>query len=231
MARATVHNEDIAKILWGKAANTACHIVNIVYFRPRTKKQKQKQKKTKTKTKKTKNKKKKNTPYELWKGRKPKFKYFKIFGNTCFILKDRENVRKFDTHSDEGIFLGYLSSSKAYRIFNKTTSKVMEIVNVVIDETLTFTTQKEVVQLLKFALPSTLVSDKVEEDSPPTSMPHITQSFDSNHVENTPEPTTLPPTVGHMEREPSSIIRLNHPREAIVRNINELNLRKRTIDK
>ena len=186
---------------------------------------KKKKKKTKKKTKK------KNTPYELWKGRKPKFKYFKIFGNTCFILKDRENVRKFDTHSDEGIFLGYLSSSKAYRIFNKTTSKVMETVNVVIDETLTFTTQKEVVQLLKFALPSTLVSDKVEEDSPPTSMPHITQSFDSNHVENTPEPTTLPPTVGHMEREPSSKIRLNHPREAIVRNINELNLRKRTIDK
>ena len=197
------------------------------------KKQRQKQKNKKTKKQKTKKKKqkKKNTPYELWKGRKPKFKYFKIFGNTCFILKDRENVRKFDTHSDEGIFLGYLSSSKAYRIFNKTTSKVMETVNVVIDETLTFTTQKEVVQLLKFALPSTLVSDKVEEDSPPTSMPHITQSFDSNHVENTPEPTTLPPTVGHMEREPSSKIRLNHPREAIVRNINELNLRKRTIDK
>ena len=197
------------------------------------KKQRQKQKNKKTKKQKTKKKKqkKKNTPYELWKGRKPKFKYFKIFGNTCFILKDRENVRKFDTHSDEGIFLGYLSSSKAYRIFNKTTSKVMETVNVVIDETLTSTTQKEVVQLLKFALPSTLVSDKVEEDSPPTSMPHITQSFDSNHVENTPEPTTLPPTVGHMEREPSSKIRLNHPREAIVRNINELNLRKRTIDK
>ena len=197
------------------------------------KKQRQKQKNKKTKKQKTKKKKqkKKNPPYELWKGRKPKFKYFKIFGNTCFILKDRENVRKFDTHSDEGIFLGYLSSSKAYRIFNKTTSKVMETVNVVIDETLTFTTQKEVVQLLKFALPSTLVSDKVEEDSPPTSMPHITQSFDSNHVENTPEPTTLPPTVGHMEREPSSKIRLNHPREAIVRNINELNLRKRTIDK
>ena len=198
----------------------------------KTKKQKkQRQKQKNKKTKKQKTKKKKNTPYELWKGREPKFKYFKIFGNTCFILKDRENVRKFDTHSDEGIFLGYLSSSKAYRIFNKTTSKVMETVNVVIDETLTFTTQKEVVQLLKFALPSTLVSDKVEEDSPPTSMPHITQSFDSNHVENTPEPTTLPPTVGHMEREPSSKIRLNHPREAIVRNINELNLRKRTIDK
>ena len=146
-------------------------------------------------------------------------------------LEDKENVEKFYAKSDEGIFLGYSSSSKAYRVFNKTTSKVMETMNVVIDETLTSTTQKEVVQLLKFALPSTLVSDKVEEDSSPTSTPHITQSSDSNHVENTPEPTTLPSTIGHMEREPSSRIRLNHPREAIVRNINELNLSKRTIDK
>ena len=54
MARAMVHNEDIAKNLWGEAANTACHIVNIVYFRPRTKKQKQKQKQKKQKTKKKK---------------------------------------------------------------------------------------------------------------------------------------------------------------------------------
>ena len=34
-----------------------------------------------------------------------------------------------------------------------------------------------------------------------------------------------------MERKPSSKIRLNHPLEAIVGNINELNLRKRTVDK
>ena len=32
----------------------------------------------------------KKTLYELWKGRKPNVKYFKIFGSTCFILKDRE---------------------------------------------------------------------------------------------------------------------------------------------
>ena len=41
-------------------------------------------------------------------------KYFRIFGSTCFILKDRENVGKFDSRSDEGIFLGYSSTSKAY---------------------------------------------------------------------------------------------------------------------
>ena len=61
-------------------------------------------------------------------------KYFRIFGSTCFILKDRENVGEFDFQSDEGIFLGYSSTSKAYRVYNKRTMKVMETVNVVIDK-------------------------------------------------------------------------------------------------
>ena len=84
----------------------------------------------------------KKTPYELWKGRKPNVKYFKIFGSTCFILKDRENVGKFDSRSDEGIFLGYSSTSKAYQVYNKRTKKVMETVNVVIDESLEFGSEK-----------------------------------------------------------------------------------------
>ena len=59
-----------------------------------------------------------------------------FFGSTCFILKDRVNVGKFDSRSDERIFLGYSSTSKAYRVQNKRTMKVMEIMNVVIDESL-----------------------------------------------------------------------------------------------
>ena len=112
MDRAMLYNKDVARNLWGEAVNTACHTINKVYFGPGTKK----------------------TPYELWKGRKPNVKYFIIFGSTCFILKDRENVEKFDFWSDEGIFLGYSSTSKAYRVYNKRTMKVMETVNVLIDE-------------------------------------------------------------------------------------------------
>ena len=53
----------------------SCYTVNMVYFRLGTKK----------------------TPYELWKGRKPNVKYFRIFGSTCLILKDRDNMGKFDS--------------------------------------------------------------------------------------------------------------------------------------
>ena len=73
MAKAMLHNKDVARNLWGEVVNTACHTVNRVYFRLDTKK----------------------TSNELWKGRKSNVKYFRIFGSTCFILKDRENVGKF----------------------------------------------------------------------------------------------------------------------------------------
>jgi hypothetical protein len=92
--------------------NTACHIINRVYLRPKTSK----------------------TPYEIWRGKKPTVKYFKTFGSKCYILRDRENLGKFDPKSDEGIFLGYSSTSRAYRVFNKRTETVMESINVVIDD-------------------------------------------------------------------------------------------------
>ena len=38
MARAMLHNKDVARNLWEEAVNTACHIVNEVYFRLGTKK-------------------------------------------------------------------------------------------------------------------------------------------------------------------------------------------------
>ena len=126
-----LHNKDVARNLWGEAINTACHTVNRVYFKPSTKK----------------------TPYELWKGRKPNVKYFRIFGSTCFILKDREIMGKFDSWCDEGIFPGYSSTSKAYQVYNKRTMKVMEIVNVVIDESLDSGFDKGIEEFPKEILP------------------------------------------------------------------------------
>jgi hypothetical protein len=49
-----------------------------------------------------------------------------------YILADREHRRKMDPKSDEGIFLGYSTNSRAYRVFNTRTKVVMESINVVI---------------------------------------------------------------------------------------------------
>ena len=64
-------------------------------------------------------------------------KYFRVFGSKCYILNDRENLEKFDAKNDEGIFLGYSTSSWAYRVYNKRTKTVMESINMKIDDAIT----------------------------------------------------------------------------------------------
>jgi hypothetical protein len=49
-------------------------------------------------------------------------------------LSDGDYRRKIDPKSDEGIFLGYSTNSRAYRVFNSKTETVMESINVVIDD-------------------------------------------------------------------------------------------------
>jgi hypothetical protein len=47
------------------------------------------------------------TPYELWKGIPETIKYFKVFGRKCYAKRDDEDLGKFDSIDDEGIFIGY----------------------------------------------------------------------------------------------------------------------------
>ena len=46
----------------------------------------------------------------------------------------KNNLEKIDARSDEGIFLGYVITSKAYRVFNKRTLVIEESIHVVFDE-------------------------------------------------------------------------------------------------
>ena len=51
---------------------------------------------------------------------------------------------KFDSKADEGIFLGYSTTSKAYRIFNKRTLVVEESMHVVFDKSNSLDPRKDV---------------------------------------------------------------------------------------
>lgn len=70
------------------------------------------------------------TPYELWYGRPPTIKYFKIFGSKCYIGRDENDLRKYDSREDEGIFLGYCMNRKAYKCYNKRLNKIVVSTNV-----------------------------------------------------------------------------------------------------
>ena len=72
--------------------------------------------------------KKDKTPYELWYGRPAPVRYFKVFGSTCYIKRNEDNLGMFDSKTDEGIFLGFSSTKKAYRCYNKRLHKIVESV-------------------------------------------------------------------------------------------------------
>ena len=113
MARTMLCENNLPRYFWAEAINTSCYIINRAMVRPILKK----------------------TPYELFKGRKPNISYFHPFGCKCFVLNNgKDNLGKFDAKSDEGIFLGYSTNSKAYRVFNKRTLVVEESIHVIFDE-------------------------------------------------------------------------------------------------
>ena len=70
-------------------------------------------------------------------------KYFRIFGSDCYILCDRENLENFDVKSDKGYFLGYSSTTRAYRVYNLRTKTMMESSNVVINDEVCSKAQSE----------------------------------------------------------------------------------------
>ncbi|KAJ9547054.1 hypothetical protein OSB04_019597 [Centaurea solstitialis] len=74
------------------------------------------------------------TAYELFRNRKPSIEHFHIFGCVCYILNNKDNLGKFDCKSDDGIFLGYSSISKTYRVFNKRRQLIEETIHVRFDE-------------------------------------------------------------------------------------------------
>ena len=49
--------------------------------------------------------------------------------------RDGDGVGKFDFKIDEGIFVGYSSTRRAYRFYNKILKKIIESANVKVDET------------------------------------------------------------------------------------------------
>lgn len=112
MAHVMLNFKCLSYRLWAEAVHTTCYTVNRVYFRPGTR----------------------NTPYEIWKEKKPNLSYFHVFGSVCYILKDREPIGKLDAKSDERVFFGYSPTSHAYRVYNKRTQTIIESINVVIDD-------------------------------------------------------------------------------------------------
>jgi hypothetical protein len=68
-------------------------------------------------------------------GHTPKVSHFHVFGCKCFILKKGKKLDKFEARSVDGIFFGYASHSRAYRVLNVETNQIMVTCEVTFDET------------------------------------------------------------------------------------------------
>ncbi|GJU79831.1 putative ribonuclease H-like domain-containing protein [Tanacetum coccineum] len=66
------------------------------------------------------------TPYEVFRGFKPALSFMRPFGCHVTILNTLDSLGKFDGKDDEGFFVGYSLSSKAFRVYNTKTRRVEE---------------------------------------------------------------------------------------------------------
>ena len=63
-----------------------------------------------------------STPYEIWRGKKPNLKYFKIWGCSAYVK--RNFGHKLDTRADKYLFVGYPKDSIGYLFYHPTEQKV-----------------------------------------------------------------------------------------------------------
>ncbi|GKC45824.1 putative ribonuclease H-like domain-containing protein [Tanacetum coccineum] len=103
-ARTMLADSKLPTTFWAKAISTACYVQNrVLIVKPHNK-----------------------TPYELFRGFKPAISFMKPFGCHVTILNTLDNLGKFNGKSDEGFFIRYSLSSKAFRVYNTRTRKVEE---------------------------------------------------------------------------------------------------------
>ncbi|GJX76990.1 ribonuclease H-like domain-containing protein, partial [Tanacetum coccineum] len=69
------------------------------------------------------------TPYELVSGKVPNISHLKPFGCLVTILNTSDHLGKFEGKADEGFIVGYAAHSKAYRVYNLSSKKIEETLN------------------------------------------------------------------------------------------------------
>ncbi|KAL0407710.1 UNVERIFIED_CONTAM: Retrovirus-related Pol polyprotein from transposon TNT 1-94 [Sesamum radiatum] len=92
MMNAMLINSGLPQNLWGEAILSANHILNKVPHKDKN-----------------------ETPYELWKGHKPSYKYLKVWGCLAKVEVPKPKQIKIGPKTIDCIFIGYANNSSAYR--------------------------------------------------------------------------------------------------------------------
>ncbi|GJW86106.1 putative zinc finger, CCHC-type containing protein [Tanacetum coccineum] len=74
------------------------------------------------------------TAYHIINYRKPSIRHFHIFGCTCYLTRDGENLDQIKEKGDLCILAGYFTQSKGYQFYNKQTRLIVESIHIKFDE-------------------------------------------------------------------------------------------------
>ncbi|KAJ9543717.1 hypothetical protein OSB04_023424 [Centaurea solstitialis] len=210
-ARSMLSEANLATQFWAEAVNTACYTQNRSLIVKRFRR----------------------TAYELFRNRKPSIEHLHIFGCVCYILNNKDNLGKFDSKSDDGIFLGYSSISKTCRVFNKRRQTIEETIHVRFDESgPTFPHPHDNSEInqwltLSFKNSSSTLSNNHTSITPEPDQPTSSEDFSQTTAsEPAPAPTNLLPdpslneasTSGQVYQPPALRWTKDHPIDQVLGN-------------
>ncbi|CAL2251278.1 unnamed protein product [Prunus armeniaca] len=112
MAKSMLHEKEIPYSLWAEAVHTAVYILN------------------RCPTKVLNN----VTPFEAYSGRKPGTAHLKVFGSLCYVHVPNELRHKLEPKSVKGVFVGYATCEKGYRIYDPISKKLTLSRDIIFDE-------------------------------------------------------------------------------------------------
>jgi hypothetical protein len=112
MARTMLDEHRTPRRFWADAISVACYILNRIFLCSILH----------------------LTPFELRFGHKCSISHLRPFGCRCFVLK-HGNLDNFESHSFDGILLGYTPHGQSYRVHNLETNTVAESCDVTFGET------------------------------------------------------------------------------------------------
>ena len=112
MTRSILKHMNIPNWLWGEAVRHATYLINRVSTRTLEG----------------------LVPYECYKGKKPNIDHLRVFGCIGYVKIDKAHLKKLDDRSRALVHLGTEPGSKAYRLFDPATRRVVVSRDVVFDE-------------------------------------------------------------------------------------------------
>ena len=74
------------------------------------------------------------TPYEVWYGKKPGVKHLRTFGCVAYVKRVGPRISKLSDRSVPGVFLGYETGTKGYRVYDPVKDKLMVSRDIIFDE-------------------------------------------------------------------------------------------------